>query len=63
VRPSPLKSPVSTLTLGSTAQAAKSVALWFVTLQVPSPLENATGTLAQRAPPVSLPEPLVHQAA
>ena len=51
VRPLPLKPPVTTLAPGCLAQPANPGAgeLWMV--QVPSPLANATGTVAQPCPP------------
>src|SRR6185369_12369260 len=52
VRPSPLKSPASGFALAVAAQTAKLTIGAFVTLKVPSPLENATGMLPQPAGPV-----------
>src|SRR6185503_13208914 len=52
VRPSPLKSPASGFALTVAAQTAKLTIGAFVTLKVPSPLENATGMLPQPEAPV-----------
>src|SRR5215813_10525356 len=62
VRPSPLKSPVSRLTSRREDQAAKSPIKVFVTVKLPSPFENAIGSVFQPTGPVSatsvLPSPL-----
>src|SRR5262249_36744869 len=47
VRPSPSKSPVCAPTPGTEAQPAKSTEDALATRNVPSPLENATGTEPQ----------------
>src|SRR5262249_54469191 len=55
VRPSPSKSPGTTWTPATLAQPPKSAtgSGWLTTRNEPSPLENATGTDVQPAPPTS----------
>src|SRR6266704_2337048 len=53
VRPLPLKSPVTTFAPGDAAQAANWPAGRWVTVQLPSPLEKATGMVLQPATPVT----------
>ncbi len=53
VLPFPLKSPEIILRPGADAQVAKLVIGWFVTLNVPSPLEKATGCVPHPCPPTS----------
>src|SRR6266487_3878632 len=53
VRPLPLKSPVTTFAPGDPAQAPNWPASRLVTVQLPSPLANATGMVLQPATPVT----------
>ena len=53
VRPSWLKSPVSTLAPVAWAHPAKSGCAAFVTVKLPSPFDRATGILVHPEPPTS----------
>src|SRR5437016_3980734 len=62
VLPSPLRSPATTWTCAAVTQEVKVTRVLLVTENLPSPLENATGTVFHPEPPVSatsaLPSPL-----
>jgi len=53
VIPSPLKSPVTTVTPGVAAEVGNKVTASLVTLKVPFPFENATAMVFQPAPPTN----------